>query len=141
MQEVYYVYKLRHNPEFRIIADRGRRLTDIEVDVSIAHAENVPLGSVRWHKVVVNPLDELQRPGQPDKMQDNLPLSRRKGSQARYRSYKLHGRVKGGARDCVDRRKNMRADLEKTINAPAMMSHAASRLRWENILADTGAIA
>ena len=57
MQEVYYVYKARETGEFKLVADRGRRLSDIEVDVSIAHQENMPLGSIRWHKVIVNPAD------------------------------------------------------------------------------------
>lgn len=59
MQEVYYVYKAKKTGEFKLIADRNRHLTDIEVDVSIAHQENQPLGSIKWHKVVVNPLDPV----------------------------------------------------------------------------------
>ena len=57
MQEVYYVYRPKKAESFRIIPDRGRRLTDIEVDVSISHQENTPLGSIKWHKVIVNPTD------------------------------------------------------------------------------------
>ena len=60
MQEVFYVYKARSAQKFKLIPDRGRRLTDIEVDVSIAHQENVPLGSLKWDKVIVNPTHPMQ---------------------------------------------------------------------------------
>lgn len=65
MQEVYYVYKPRKEKGFKLIPDRGRRLTEIEVDVSIAHQENVPLGSVKWHKVIVNSTDKRQEQEMP----------------------------------------------------------------------------
>ena len=61
MQEVYYVYKTRETGDFKLVADRGRLLSDIEVDVSIAHQENAPLGSIKWHKVIVNPADTPER--------------------------------------------------------------------------------
>ena len=68
MQEVYYVYKTKTQKGFKLIPDRGRRLTEIEVDVSIAHQENVPLGSIKWHKVIVNPTAATQKPANTNKV-------------------------------------------------------------------------
>lgn len=70
MKEVYFVYKSKGTGEFKLIADRNRNLSDIEVDVCIAHQENQPLGSIRWHKVIVNPLaaearDDTKRSHRP----------------------------------------------------------------------------
>lgn len=115
MQEVYYVYKLRHHPEFRILADRGRKLTDIEVDVSIAHKENIALGSVKWHKVVVNPLDEAQPPLRPDEAQDN------------------RSSVRGG---------HLKQAKQASWRKPKMnASYVHSRMRWENLLSGLEAMA
>ena len=60
MQEVYYVYRSRKDGKFKHVPDWGNRMSDVEVDVSISHQEDAPLGSIKWHKVIVNPLAPTQ---------------------------------------------------------------------------------
>ena len=72
MKEVYYVYKSKKTGEFKLIPDRNRKLSDIEVDVSIAHQENQPLGSIQWHSVIVNPLAEEPK---KDAANHNRPMT------------------------------------------------------------------
>lgn len=55
MQEIYYAYRVVGNKGFRLISDRGRRMSDIEVDVAISHREGSPLGSIKWHKIYAVP--------------------------------------------------------------------------------------
>lgn len=129
MQELYYVYKTRNGNGFNLIADRGRRLSDIEVDVSIAHQENCPLSSIAWHKVVVNPLE-----GQISKNLENHIADQRGNKTVTSdndanQSRKYSQIVAKGEKPA---RKSMRDNGKKTAINSYVLTESA--LRWNSIL-------
>ncbi|MDY6944062.1 MAG: hypothetical protein SVU69_13755 [Pseudomonadota bacterium] len=86
MKEVYYVYISRQTQEYKSIADRGRRLSDVEVDVLIAHQERAMLGTTKWHKVTIDPAPAAQCVKWPKvacenmaAVQDKLACKKRQG--------------------------------------------------------------